>query len=365
MDRPRQCSFIAPAVVRRGPLQVAISTSGESPFLASALRARIERTLGEEWGSFTTLVGRVRRQLRERGIPLAEQNRVYRKLLASDVRRLLARGRHRDAAFAAATIASAAGRDRPGRVALVGAGPGDPQLLTLAARDLLAEADVVYHDALIHPDTLLLCGPQTRLVDVGKRAGQPHVSQEDIIRKMVESVRAGLDVVRLKGGDPFIFGRGGEEMAELMADGIDVLVVPGVTAAIAAPAVAGIPLTLRRVASSVAFITGHGGGDGESPAGIAEIARVVDTLVVLMPLGNLSELTHRLAAVLGGEHPAAVVSNATLDNEQVVRAPLRTLLQAVHQASLTAPAVLVVGHVVAAIREPAQRKDAVEAIGQT
>jgi uroporphyrin-III C-methyltransferase / precorrin-2 dehydrogenase / sirohydrochlorin ferrochelatase len=358
VDRPRQCSFIAPAVVRRDPLQVAISTSGESPFLASALRARIERTLGEEWGAFTAIVGRIRRQLRERGTPLAEQNRVYRKLMASDVRRLLRRGRHEEAAFAAAAIASAAGQVKVGRVALVGAGPGDPQLLTLAARDLLAEADVVYHDALVHPETLRLCGPQTRQVDVGKRAGQPHISQEGITRQMIESARAGLDVVRLKGGDPFIFGRGGEEMAELMAEGIQVLVVPGVTAAVAAPAVAGIPLTMRGVASSVAFVTGHSGGDGASPAAIGEIARAVDTLVVLMPMGNLGELAARLAAALGGDHPAAVVSNATLDAEQVVRAPLRAIGDAVRQAGLAAPALLVVGHVVAAIGEATQRDEA-------
>ncbi len=365
VDRPQHCSFIAPAVVRRGPLQVAISTSGESPFLASALRARLERTLGEEWGLFTALVGRIRRQLRERGTPLAEQSRVYRKLLASDVLRSLRRGRHEEAAFAAAAIASSAGQPTLGRVALVGAGPGDPQLLTLAARELLAEADVVFHDALVDRDTLRLCGPQTRLVDVGKRARQPHVPQEGITRQMIESARAGLDVVRLKGGDPFIFGRGGEEMAELMAEGIDVLVVPGVSAAIAAPAVAGIPLTLRGVASSVAFVTGHSGGDGESPAGIAEIAHAVDTLVVLMPMGNLTELVQRLAAVRGGDHPAAVVSNATLDTEQVVRAPLRDVAGAVRQAGLTTPAVLVVGHVVQAIGEVAQRDDAVEALTRT
>ncbi len=346
VDRPQRCSFIAPAVVRRGPLQVAISTSGETPFLASALRARLERTLGDEWGAFTALMGRIRRQLRERGVPRTGQTCVYRRLLRSNIRRLIRSGRGEEAAFAAAAIASSAGEKRPGRVALVGAGPGDPDLLTLAARDLLAEADVVFHDALVHAETLRLCGPHTRLVDVGKRAGQPHRSQEDTTRRLIESARAGLDVVRLKGGDPFIFGRGGEEMAELLAAGIEVLVVPGVTSALAAPAVAGIPLTLRGVASSVALVTGHAQDAGVVPSGLLEVARSVDTLVVLMPLANLEELTAGLSAALGSERPAAVVANATLEGERVVRASVGSIATAARQAGVTAPAVLIVGEVV-------------------
>src|ERR1700687_663209 len=243
VDRPAQCRFIAPAIVRRDPLLIAISTSGESPYLASALRARIERWLGREWGPFVALVGNVRRQLRERGMPIPEQTRVYRRIVHSDVRNLLRRGRTDDAAHVAVAIgqASAGGA---GRVALVGAGPGDPDLLTFKARELLADADYVLHDALIAPETLALCGPDTRLEDVGKRAGLENPTQEAITARLVVLAQAGNAVVRLKGGDPFVFGRGGEELAELVSAGVEVIVVPGVSAALAAAAGGGIPVTL-------------------------------------------------------------------------------------------------------------------------
>ncbi len=345
VDRPQYCDFIAPAVVRRGPLQVAISTSGESPFLASALKARLERSLGEEWGPFVSLVGQVRRRLRRRGVAGGAQIGIYRRLLNSNLRRLLRAGRHDQAAAAATRIAHEDQRARQGRVALVGAGPGDPDLLTLAACDLLTQADVVFHDALIAAKTLDWCGPHTRVVNVGKRGGRQSPAQEDITAQLIASAREGLDVVRLKGGDPFIFGRGGEEMAVLVAAGIEVLVIPGVSSAHAAPAVAGIPLTLRGVASSVAFLAGHETGAGR----LEDLARSADTLVVLMALTNLPVLARRLARVLGPDHPAAVVSQATLPGERVVRAPLGGVAEAAVRAGLGAPATLVVGRVVDAL----------------
>src|ERR1700687_829128 len=169
VDRPAQCRFIAPAIVRRDPLLIAISTSGESPYLASALRARLERWLGREWGPFVALVGNVRRQLRARGVSIPDQTRIYRRIANSDVRNLIRRGRPDDAAHLAVTIAQAG--PKAGRVALVGAGPGDPDLLTFAARELLADADYVLHDALIAPETLALCGFDTRLAGGGQRGG--------------------------------------------------------------------------------------------------------------------------------------------------------------------------------------------------
>src|SRR6202040_2671833 len=153
-------------------------------------------------------------------------------------------GRADDAAHLAVAI-SQAGAKSPGRVALVGGGPGDPDLLTFKARELLADADYVLHDALISPETLALCGPDARLEDVGKRAGLDNPTQEAITSRLIELARAGNAGVRLKGGGPFVFGRGGEELADLAQAGIDVVVVPGVTAALAAPAAAGIPVTLR------------------------------------------------------------------------------------------------------------------------
>lgn len=344
VDRPAQCRFIVPAIVRRDPLLIAISTSGESPFLASALRARIERWLGREWGPFVALVGSVRRQLRERGLPIPEQTRVYRRVVNSDVRNLLRRGRADDAAHLAVAIGQS-GAGGAGRVALVGAGPGDPDLLTFKARELLADADYVLHDALIAPGTLALCGPDTRREDVGKRAGLEHPTQEAITARLIELARAGNAVVRLKGGDPFVFGRGGEELAELVHAGVEVIVVPGVSAALAAPAAAGIPVTLRGVASSFAVTTAQGGASLDR---LHDLALAADTLVVMMPRSNLAEVAAVLARAVGGSRPAAVISNATLDNQQSISGPLERIARLADQAAIGTPATLVVGEVVAA-----------------
>ena len=343
VDRPAQCRFIAPAIVRRDPVLVAISTSGESPFLASMLRARIERWLGHEWGPFVALVGEVRRRLRRQGLPIAEQTRIYRRLLNSDVRSLLRSRSTADANRLAARIAAAQG-DGAGRVALVGAGPGDPDLLTMKARELIADADYVLHDALIAPGTLALCGPDTRLENVGKRGGGASTRQANINARLIELARAGHHVVRLKGGDPFVFGRGGEELDELQRAGIDVVIVPGISSALAAPAAAGIPVTKRRVASSVAITTAQGGGSLDR---LADLARAADTLVVLMALGELAEVAAVLGRAVGGFRPAAVISNATLPTQLSVSGTLDSISRLADEAAIEAPATLVVGDVVA------------------
>ena len=344
VDRPAQCRFIAPAIVRRDPLLIAISTSGESPFLASSLRARLERWLGSEWGPFTALVGRVRRELRARGVPLAEQTRIYRELTRSDVRDLLRGDRVAEAGARAATIAST-DRDHRGRVALVGAGPGDAGLITVKGRELLAEADYVLHDALISPETLAFCGPDARLERVGKRGGQESAPQEDIIARLIELARAGHFVVRLKGGDPFVFGRGGEELSQLALAGIDAIAVPGVTAAIAAPESVGVPVTMRGIASSVAITTAQGGG---SPARLEALARAADTLVVLMAREGLGEVTAALARAVSATRPAVLVSNATLPDQRSVSGPLSDIAWLADREGIPAPATLIVGDVVAA-----------------
>ena len=343
VDRPEQCRFIAPAIVRRDPLLIAISTSGESPFLASALRARLERWLGKEWGPFTALVGRIRRELRERGVPIADQTRIYKRLLASDVLRLLRAGDVQAAQHVAAAN-SRPDRRELGRVALVGAGPGDPELLTVRARDVLATADYVLHDDLVSRETLALCAPDARLEYAGKRGRRTSTRQADITARLIELARDGNFVVRLKGGDPFVFGRGGEELRDLVAAGIDTVVVPGVSAAIAAPAAAGIPLTMRGVSSSMAVTSAEGDA---SLSRLQKLAAAVDTLVVLMAHGRLPEVTSALAEVLGQDRPAAVVGSATLPDQQVVTGTLGDIAVHASISSLAAPATLVVGEVVA------------------
>ena len=338
VDRPAQCRFIAPAIVRRDPVVVAISTSGESPFLASALRARIEQWLGREWGPFTALVGRIRRDLRARGMSIADQTRVYRRLLASDVRALLRAGKTEQAEQLAGLLTST----RLGRVALVGAGPGDPELITVKGREMLADADYVLYDALIAPRTLAWCGPQTQLEAVGKRGGGESKSQDEITARMIGLARAGHFVVRLKGGDPFLFGRGGEELRDLTRAGVVVIVVPGVTSALAAGASIGVPATLRGVGSSVAITTARGGGAGR----IRDLAAASDTLIVLMSRANLREIAVEVAAALGPSARAAVVSRATLEDQRGVTGPIADIARLADDARLQAPATLIVGNVV-------------------
>ena len=341
VDRPERCDWIAPAIVRRGPLQIAVSTSGESPFLAGSIRARLERVFGEEWGPFTTLVGELRRRLRSDGVDLRRQETIYRALLRSDARSQLREGRSDRARFTAAALASAGAS---GRVTLAGAGPGDPGLLTVAARDAVFEADVIFHDALVNPEVLALRGPRTRLVDVGKRAGRGRVPQAEVNEQLVAAALAGEDVVRLKGGDPFVFGRGGEELESLLEAGVQVRVIPGVTSATAAPALAGIPLTMRGVSSSVTLLTAR---TADGLADLERAAQTADTLVVLMAGRDLAEVAERLAVVLGNEHPAALVSRASEPDQQVVGSDLAGIARAVAAAQVEAPSLLVVGEVAA------------------
>jgi len=227
-------------------------------------------------------------------------------------------------------------------VALVGAGPGDPELLTLRAARLLAQAEVVIHDRLIPHEVLDLAPPTAQRIDVGKRPGHAPVPQTEINRLLVEHGRAGRRVVRLKGGDPFVFGRGGEEAAALAAAGVAFEVVPGVSSATAAPAVAGIPLTLRNRSLAFTVVTGH-----EDPAGGVEVDweahAVTDaTLVVLMGVERIGRIAKRL--ILGGRPtstPVAVIHSATTPHQQVVRCTLAE----VDQLELAAPSAIVIGEV--------------------
>ncbi|HEX2435295.1 MAG TPA: uroporphyrinogen-III C-methyltransferase, partial [Solirubrobacterales bacterium] len=219
---------------------------------------------------------------------------------------------------------------RPGVAYLVGAGPGDPGLMTARALELIETADVVLHDRLIPAGALDAAAEDAELIDVGKRPGEAATSQEEIEALMVDRARAGLSVVRLKGGDPFTFGRGGEEAEALTAAGVPFEVVPGVTAGVAAPAYAGIPVTHRDDASAVAFVTGHEDPDkGDSALDWEALAAFPGTLVVYMGVKRLGEIAERLVA--GGraaDEPAAVVERGTMSGQRTVSAPLGELAAA-------------------------------------
>jgi uroporphyrin-III C-methyltransferase len=240
----------------------------------------------------------------------------------------------------------AASRRAVGTVYLVGAGPGDPELLTLRAARLLAQADVVVYDHLVGDGVLDLVGAGAERVYVGKQRARHSLPQDGINRLLVQLAQAGRNVVRLKGGDPFIFGRGGEELQELAAAGVPFEVVPGITAACGVASCAGIPLTHRDHAQSCTFVTGHL-KDGSCDLDWAQLVRPRQTVVIYMGLTGLVDICANLMQHgLPGDWPAAVVANGTLDNQQVVCATLATLPQAVVEAGLSSPCLTIVGQVV-------------------
>ena len=237
---------------------------------------------------------------------------------------------------------------RPGRVVLVGAGPGDPDLLTIKGRRCLERADTVVYDRLVHPQLLDYCRADAERVCVGKKGHSYAVPQDAINRLLVSRARKGQQVVRLKGGDPFIFGRGAEETAYLAEAGIPFEVVPGVSSASAVPAMAGIPVTHRGISSSVAIVTGHGCPDSDHPARWGQLATAVDTLVVFMPLGQLPQIVAEL--VLHGrgmQTPAALIESGTLPGQRQVVATLATIVGEANRWKIGSPALLVVGEVAA------------------
>jgi len=234
-----------------------------------------------------------------------------------------------------------------GKVFLVGAGPGDPKLLTVKATELLKTAEVVVYDRLVNEEILKLTPETAEKIYVGKRTGKHVVPQEKITQLLVETALSGKNVVRLKGGDPFVFGRGGEE-AEAIADNkIEFEVVPGISSSVAAPMYAGIPLTHRDYASSVAIVTGHRAGEGERTVDWAKIAGAVDTIVILMGIESLEAITKKLLE--GGLNPAtpvAVIENGTSTQQRTVTGKISTIVKEAEAAKVQPPAVIVIGEVV-------------------
>jgi uroporphyrin-III C-methyltransferase len=235
-----------------------------------------------------------------------------------------------------------------GKVYLVGAGPGDPGLLTVKGKTLLESADVVIYDALVSAEILAIISPQAEQINAGKRMGRHSLLQTETTELLIAKAQEHAVIVRLKGGDPFIFGRGGEEMEDLIAAGVSVEVVPGVTSGIAAPAYAGIPLTHRNYSSSVIFVTGHE-MSGKYRPGVnwRAIAQSAETIVVYMGVQNLDRITHELiAAGLDQDTPIALVRWGTTPNQQELIATLATVVEQVEAAQFTAPSIAVIGNVV-------------------
>ena len=350
-DRPALCDFIMPAIVDRGGVVVAISTGGASPTLATVLRGRIEAALPERLGVLARLAATYRTQVNALISEPARRRAFFRRLVEGPAARLALAGDEAGARRVVLSDLDAARRHQtPAGIAhIVGAGPGDPDLLTLRAAQLLQEADVILHDDLVPPEVLARARRDAEVVSVGKRKGRPSWAQADIDAELVRRVRAGQTVVRLKAGDPFVFGRGGEEVDALRAAGLAYTVVPGITAALGCAASAGIPLTHRNHASAVTFVSGHSAAGGRQATWPA-LAAQGHTLAIYMGATEAPAVRDQLlAAGADPTTPVAVIENGTRSDQKVSTGPLSDLarLAAGCAQSGGGPSLIIVGDVAA------------------
>ena len=354
VDDIPNCDFYFGSVVSRGDLQIAISTAGESPALAQRLRREIDEQLPQDLGAWLKSIGELRREILAKH-PRGEERRMilhelaYRQVCDSSTcatRRLAKAPRKR-------------GHGQAGSVVLVGAGPGDPDLLTVKAVRAIESAEVILHDDLVASAILDLAPAHAVLVNVGKRCGVKDITQQEINARMIEHARAGRRVVRLKSGDPMLFGRGAEEMEALAAAGIEYRIVPGVSAAFAAAAAIGCSLTDRSRASNVIFSTGHHAkSHNNAPLPALEDA----TRVIYMPGRDLTLLAAEwMAEGLPADLPCALVARAAQPDEQVSF----TTLGELHRASApAAPSLLLAGWAVRAIATQPKSRDHLQSVGR-
>lgn len=348
VDNPDLCSFIFPAIVDRSPVIAAVSTGSASPVLARLLRERLESLIPAGYGKLASLADQFRSRVKER-IPNPEQRRrFWEKVLLGPVAELVFAGREVDARSRFKTELEQAEREGTGSgmVYLVGAGPGDPDLLTFRAMRIMQLADVIVYDRLVSPEILELVRRDAEKIYAGKQRNEHSMPQEGINALLARLAKEGKQVVRLKGGDPLIFGRGGEEIETLMEQGISFQIVPGITAASGCASYAGIPLTHRDHAQSCAFVTGHL-KDGRIHLDWERLVVPNQTLVIYMGLVGLPQLC---AALI--EHgaapdlPAALIERGTTAHQRVISADLSTLPARVAEADVKAPTLVIVGNVV-------------------
>ncbi len=346
VDRPDLGSCVMPAIIDRDPLTIAVSSGGVAPVLARLLRARIEAVIPPAFGRLAALGARFRDEIRRRLPDLTERRRVLEGLFAGPAADLALAGRE-DEAAAEFARAIDAGAPSGGIVFLVGAGPGAADLLTLRAQRLLGEADVIVHDRLVGDAVLDLARRDAQRIHVGKARANHCLPQADINDLLIRLAREGRRVVRLKGGDPFIFGRGGEEAEALLAAGVRCEVVPGVTAALACAAQELIPLTHRGIARSVTFVTGHT-HDGRLDVDFASLVRGRSTLAVYMGIVSLPQLRAGLLSHgLDPRTPAALIERGGTDRHRALRGTLDELAAQAPTWSTGGPALVLVGEAVA------------------
>ncbi|MDM5122485.1 siroheme synthase CysG [Aeromonas rivipollensis] len=344
VDDPKRSSFIMPSIIDRSPLMVAISSGGKAPVLARLLREKLEALLPQHLGAVAAFAGGLRDRVKARFASMGERRQFWERLLGADrLGQALARG-DKAAANQLADALFAEDAAAKGEVILVGAGPGDPGLLTLHALRQMQQADVVVYDRLVSNEVMALVRRDARRIFVGKQAGNHCVPQEGINQLLLDEARKGQRVVRLKGGDPFIFGRGGEELETLVGSGVGFQVVPGITAASGCAAYAGIPLTHRDHAQSVRFVTAHGKG-GAQDLDWPLLAKDKQTLVFYMGLSSCAVIREQLLAHgKGGDTPVALIERGTQPSQRVIRGTLDQLPELA--IGVESPALIMVGSVV-------------------
>jgi uroporphyrin-III C-methyltransferase/precorrin-2 dehydrogenase/sirohydrochlorin ferrochelatase len=348
VNDPESGSFIMPSIIDRSPVQIAVSTGGSSPVLARLLRSRLESFIPAAYGRLAALVNDYRQRVKQRFENPEQRRYFWENILQGRVAELLFAG-HEDKARSALEDAiddADAHFNAPGEVYLVGAGPGDPDLITFRALRLMQQADVVVYDRLVSEPVLDMVRRDAELIYAGKARDKHTLSQESINQTLVRLAKEGKRVLRLKGGDPFIFGRGGEEIETLAEQGIPFQVVPGITAAAGCASYAGIPLTHRDYAQSCVFATGHL-KDGTVDLDWERLAKPAQTIVFYMGLHSIPVISRELIAHgLAKTTPVALVQQGTTSDQRVYIETLETMQDLAEREQLKPPTIIIVGEVV-------------------
>jgi uroporphyrin-III C-methyltransferase/precorrin-2 dehydrogenase/sirohydrochlorin ferrochelatase len=347
VDQPHLCSFIMPSIVDRSPIVVAISSGGTSPILTRKLKELNESMIPGRIDKLAELLGSFRGRVKSEIGDFSERVRFWESVLDSEIPELVYSGQDDEARFALDQWLTNPQSDRlGGEVYLVGSGPGDPDLLTLRALRLMHKADVVLYDRLVSPEILLRLRPDAQKIYVGKRSADHAVPQETINEMLARLAKEGNRVLRLKGGDPFIFGRGGEELESLAAAGIPFQIVPGITAASGCASYAGIPLTHRDYSQSVRFLTGHT-KDGRVPLEWDILVKEQQTLVFYMGLAGLPHICDQLLKHgMSSTTPVAVIQQGTTQTQKVVVGNLDRIADMALEKEIEAPTIIIIGEVV-------------------
>jgi uroporphyrin-III C-methyltransferase/precorrin-2 dehydrogenase/sirohydrochlorin ferrochelatase len=348
VDAPELCTFILPSIIDRSPLVVAVSTGGASPTLGRLLRAQLETLIPASYGRLAELLGRFRAPVKKRFKTMSARRRFWEQVVQGSIAELVYANKEAEAEQALQAVIDNSDADQlvKGEVYLVGAGPGDPDLLTFRALRLMQQADVVLYDRLVTPEILDLVRREAEQIYVGKKRAYHAVRQDEINRLLIDLAKQGKRVLRLKGGDPFIFGRGGEEISGLAEQGIPFQVVPGITAAGGCASYAGIPLTHRDYAQSVIFVTGQL-KDGTVDLEWQTLVQPRQTVVVYMGLAGLEIICNKLMENgMPATMPAALIQQGTLPAQRVISGTVGDLPQLVAEQEIHAPTLLIIGEVV-------------------